>query len=231
MGVRPGGRFTAEGVSLQDLLVFSYLVQPYQIVDGPDWLDVARWDVNATGATGTRNDVLLAIQRLLADRFSLVIRRNVRELPVYALVVARSDGRLGPQLQRSPVDCAAMRAEAQKTGVIPPDAPRLCVAEGRLGSVRIGGAPLADLAPMLSTRVQRTVVDRTGLEGTWDLTLTYTPDPAQIPPGPLFPGVSFDPNGPALFTAIQEQLGLKLEAARAPVDVLVIERVEFAREN
>jgi uncharacterized protein (TIGR03435 family) len=231
MGVRPGGRFTAEGVSLQDLLVFSYLVQPYQIVDGPDWLDVERWDVNATGATGTRNDVLLAVQRLLADRFSLVIRRDVRELPIYALVIARSDGRLGPQLQRSAVDCAAMRAEAQKTGVIPPDASRLCVAEGRLGSVRIGGAPLADLTPMLSTRVQRTVVDRTGLKGTWDLTLTYAPDPAQIPPGPLFPGVSFDPNGPALFTAIQEQLGLKLEAARAPVDVLVIEQAQFAREN
>jgi uncharacterized protein (TIGR03435 family) len=231
MGVRPGGRFTAEGVSLQDLIVFSYLVQPYQIVDGPGWLDVERWDVNATGATGTRNDVLLALQRLLTDRFSLVIRRDVRELPIYALVVARGDGRLGPQLKPSAVDCAAMRAEAQKTGVIPPDAPRLCVAEGRLGSVRIGGAPLADLAPMLSTRVQRMVVDRTGLTGTWDLTLTYAPDPAQIPPGPLFPGLSFDPNGPELSTAIQEQLGLRLEATRAPVDVLVIEQAGFAREN
>lgn len=231
MGVRPGGRFVAEGVSLQDLIVFSYLVQPYQIVDGPRWLDVDRWDVNATGATGTRNDVLAALQRLLAERFSLAIRRDVREIPIYALVVDRGDGRLGPQLKPSPVDCAALRAEAQKTGVIPPDAPSLCVAEGRLGSVRIAGAPLADLAPMLSTRVQRTVVDRTGLKGTWDLRLTYAPDPAQIPPGPLFPGVSFDPNGPSLFTALQEQLGLRLEATRAPVEVLVIERAEFAREN
>jgi uncharacterized protein (TIGR03435 family) len=231
MGVRPGGRFVAEGVSLQDLIVFSYLVQPYQIVDGPAWLDVERWDVNATGATGTRNDVLVALQRLLADRFSLTIRRDVRELPVYALVVARGDGKVGPQLARSSADCAALRAEAQRTGVIPPDAPRLCVAEGRLGSIRIGGAPLADLAPMLSTRVQRTVVDRTGLKGTWDLTLTYAPEPAQIPPGPLFPGVSFDPNGPSLFTALQEQLGLKLEATRAPVEVLVIERVDHPTAN
>jgi uncharacterized protein (TIGR03435 family) len=65
---------------------------------------------------------------------------------------------------------------------------------------------------MLSTRVQRIVVDRTGLKGPWDLTLTYAPDPTQIPPGPLFPGVSFDPNGPSLFTALQEQLGLRLES-------------------
>jgi uncharacterized protein (TIGR03435 family) len=231
MGVRPGGRFMADGVSLQDLIVFSYLVQPYQIVDGPGWLDVERWDVNATGAAGTRNDTLAALRRLLADRFSLAVRRDVREIPVYALVLARGDGRLGPELKQSRVDCVALRAEAQKTGVIPPDAPKLCEAEGRLGSVRIAGAPLADLAPMLSTRVQRTVVDRTGLKGTWDLRLTYAPDPAQIPPGPLAPGVSFDPNGPSLFTAIQEQLGLRLEATRAPVEVLVIERAEFARDN
>lgn len=234
MGRRPGGRFTAQGVSLQDLIVFAYRLQPYQIVGGPRWLDTDRWDISAVGAQGTPDDVLIALQQLLADRFSLVARRETRELPIYALVVARSDGRLGPQLKRSTVDCAAMKAEANKTGVIPPDAARLCDVQGRVGSIQMGGSALSEFTPILSTRLQRTVVDRTGLIGPWDLTLTYTPEPSQIAQGVLAPGgaqPSFDPNGPSIFTAVQEQLGLKLEATRAPVEVLVIERAEFARDN
>ena len=233
MGRQPGGRFTAQGVSLQDLIVFAYHVQPYQIVDGPRWLDTERWDISAAGAGGTPEQGLVALQALLADRFSLVIRKDKRELPVYVLVVARSDGRLGPQLVRSPVDCAAMQAEASRTGVIPPNARQLCQVEGRVGSITIGGAPLTELATMLSTRMQRTVLDRTGLTGAWNVALTYTPEPSQIAAGALAPGAqpTFDPNGPSIFTAVQEQLGLKLDATRAPVDVLVVERAEFAREN
>jgi uncharacterized protein (TIGR03435 family) len=105
--------------------------------------------------------------------------------------------------------------------------------EGRLGSIQIGGSPLSTFAAMLSTRLQRTVVDRTGLTGPWDVTLTYTPEPSQIAPGALSPGQqpTFDPNGASIFTAVQEQLGLRLEATRAPVDALVIERAEFATDN
>jgi uncharacterized protein (TIGR03435 family) len=234
MGRQPGGRFTAQGVSLQDLIVFAYNIQPYQIVDGPAWLDVERWDVAATGAPGTPEDVLRALQQLLADRFSLVVRRETRELPVYALTMARSDGRLGEQMKRAALDCNAARAEAQKTGIIPPDAKRLCFVQGRVGGIRIGGAPLSDFAAMLSTRLQRTVIDRTGLSGAWDLTLTYTPEPQQIAKGagsPLEPALDVDPNGPSIFTAVQEQLGLKLEALSAPVAVLAIQRAEFATEN
>ena len=233
MGRRPGGRFVAQGVSLQDLIVFAYRVQPYQIAGGPRWLDTDRWDVAATGAAGTPDETLVALQLLLAERFSLVVRREVRELPIYALVVARGDGRLGPQLKRSPIDCAAMKAEAVRTGVVPQNAGRLCEVQGRVGSIQVGGSPLSELTPLLSTRLQRTVVDRTGLTGAWDLTLTYTPEPSQIAPGVLAPGTqpSFDPNGPSIFTAIQEQLGLKLDATRAPVDVLVIDRAEPARDE
>lgn len=233
MGRQPGGRFTAQGVSLQDLIVFSYDVQPYQIVEGPRWIDTERWDVTATGAPGTPADVLVALQNLLTNRFSLLVRREKRDLPVFALVVARNDGRLGPQLKQSAIDCAAAQKEALKTGVIPPNAKQLCNAQGRVGSIQIGGSPLSAFAAMLSTRLQRTVVDRTGLTGPWDLMLTYTPEPSQIAQGALSPGQqpTFDPNGPSIFTAVQEQLGLKLEAIRAPVDVLVIERAEFATDN
>lgn len=234
MGRRPGGRFVAEGVSLQDLLVFAYGVQPYQIIGGPPWLDKERWDVNAAGAPGTPNEVLVALQSLLAERFSLMVRREQQELPVYALVVARGDRGPGPQLKRSAADCVAMRAEASRTGVIPPDVARLCRgAQGRIGSIQMTGQPITELVPLLSTRVQRTVVDRTGLAGPWDLMLTYAPDASPIPADAAAQGIQVptDPNAPSLFTALQEQLGLKLESTRAPVDVLVIAHAEFAREN
>ena len=232
-GRQPGGRFVAQGVTLQDLILFAYRLQPFQIVGGPRWLDTERWDITAVGAAGAPDDVLIALQRLLADRFSLVTRRELRELPIYALVRARSDARLGPQLKPSPIDCAAVKAEAERTRVIAPNASRLCNAQGRIGSIQMGGSPLSEFTALLSTRLQRTVVDRTGLTGPWDLTLTYTPEPSQISPGVLAPGTqpAFDPNGPSIFTAVQEQLGLKLEATRAPVEVLVIERAEFAGEQ
>ena len=232
MGRQPGGRFTAQGVSLQDLIVFAYALQPYQIIGGPRWLDTDRWDVVAAGSTRDPAGVLVALQRLLADRFALAVRRETREMPVYALMLARSDGRLGPQLKRSAVDCSAVRSQAERTGNIPPEA-RMCDVQGRIGSIQMSGSPIVDVAPLLSTRLQRTVIDRTGLTGPWDLTLTYTPEPNQIAAGVVGPGVAatVDPNGPSIFTAVQEQLGLKLESTRAPVDVLVIERAEFAREN
>jgi bla regulator protein blaR1 len=233
VGRQPGGRFTAQGATLQDIIVFAYRLQSYQIVGGPAWLNKDRWDISANGGPTSPEDELVALQRLLADRFSLTIHRETQQLPVFTLVLARSDGRLGPQLVRSPVDCAAMRAEAAKTGVIPPDARRLCNVQGRIGSIRMGGSPLSEFIQILAERLQRTVVDRTGLAGPWDLTLTYTPEPSQIAPGALAPGdqPTIDPNGPSIFTAVQEQLGLKLEATRAPVEVLVIDRAEIAKEN
>jgi uncharacterized protein (TIGR03435 family) len=233
LGRRPGGRFVAEGASLQELIEFAYGLQPYQITGGPGWLSTERWDVNATGAPGTPNDVLVAVQQLLADRFSLVVHRDTRELQVYALVLARRDGGFGPQLKRSPIDCAALQAEALRTGVVPPEARGRCMAQGRVGSIQIGGSPLSELVLLLSARLQRMVVDRTALTGPWDVTLTYTPEPSQIARGVLAPGdqPNVNPDGPSIFTAVQEQLGLKLESTRAPVDVLVIDRAEFARDN
>src|SRR5262249_41255888 len=154
-----------------------------QILGGPAWWNKDRWDISATGVPGTPEDVLVALQHLLADRFSLVVHRDMQQLPIFALVLSRSDGRLGPQLKRASIDCAAAQAEAAKTGVIPPDASRLCNVQGRAGSIRMGGSPLSEFAAILAERLQRTVVDRTGLSGSWDLTLTYTPEPDQIAPG------------------------------------------------
>ena len=182
---------------------------------------------------GIVDDTLAALQTLLRDRFKLVIRRETREGPIYALVIDRSDGRLGPQMNRSAIDCAAAWSVLSAGGT-PPAAARSCGIRGRIGSLQSVGGSLTDLAESLSERLQRQVVDRTGLNGGWDFTLTYSQDPSQISPGVLAPDTPpppADPEKPSLFTALREQLGVKLDAARGPVEILVIERAERAVAN
>jgi uncharacterized protein (TIGR03435 family) len=251
VGRQPGGRLSATAATLRELIEFAYRLQSYQLVEGPNlkerrqgvpvgWIAQDRWDVAATldtppvrVAPGAVDDTMLALRALLRDRFKLAVRAETRQLPIYALTLARADGRLGAQLVRSSVDCAALIAEVLRTGGQPPPEARSCGVRGRLGSIQAGGSTMGELAEGLSPRLQRAVIDRTSLAGPWDFTLTYTPDPSQIAPGTFTPGTEpqFDPNGPSLFTAVQEQLGLKLESTRGPVEVLVIERAEPATEN
>jgi uncharacterized protein (TIGR03435 family) len=166
------------------------------------------------------------LQTLLADRFKLVIRREMRDTPVYALVLARADGRLGSGLRQSTVDCAAINAAlnaARQRGETPPapaDGRPLCGTRTGRGTVMTSGVAMADFARNLAPQTGRAVVDRTGLNGAFDIDLTWTPD--QGPPGPDGP-VAPAGDGVSLFAAIQEQLGLKLDAQRAPVDTLVID--------
>jgi uncharacterized protein (TIGR03435 family) len=176
---------------------------------------------------------MLMLQSLLAERFKLATHKDTRELPIYSLEVARSDGRLGPQLRPATVDCEAMIAAARARGGPPPAPPApgerpICGIRINPGRLSGGGFPLSQFAATLSQFVQRIVVDRTGLSGNFDVDLTWTPD--QLPQGGPPPGAPplppADPNGPSIYTAVQEQLGLKLESAKGPVDVLVIDRAE-----
>src|SRR5688572_33249561 len=187
MGRQPGGRFVAQGVSLQDLIVFAYEVQPYQILDGPRWLDTERWDVTAAGAPGSPADVLVALQHLLASRFSLAIRQEKRELPIFALVTARADRQLGPQLKQSALDCAVAQKEALKTGVIPPTAKQVCRVEGRVGSIQIGGAPPPPIPAGLLTRPPPPLRAPPGAAGARGVALTPTPHTPQTAAGVRFP--------------------------------------------
>jgi uncharacterized protein (TIGR03435 family) len=186
---------------------------------------------------GTPDDTLLALRTLLVDRFKLVLRRETQELPIYALVLARPGGLPGPQMSRSSIDCMAIVAARNRGAGAPPGAPngnRPCGLQGRIGSIQSIGSPLSELTISLSSRVERTVVDRTGLTGTWDFMLTYAADASQIAQGTLAPGAQpppADPNQPSLFTALQEQLGLTLESTRGPVEVLAIERVDRPSED
>jgi uncharacterized protein (TIGR03435 family) len=160
----------------------------------------------------------LMTRTLLADRFKLVVHGETREMPIYALVLARRDGTLGPQFHHSTVDCTASTAR--------------CGA-GKTGDFTMHGEaiPMGQLLVGLLPWVDRFIVDRTGLTGIFDVDLQWTP--GRLPPGAGPPGgpPPVDPNRPSIFTAVQEQLGLKLESAKGPVDVLVIDHIERPTED
>src|ERR1051326_3414072 len=250
IGMQPGGRFTATNVPLRMLIRNAYQLQDSQLVGGPDWITNERYDISAKAEDGVVSGpqppmgqpgpIQLMLRALLAERFKLVVHNEDREMPIFALVLNRPDGKLGPQLTKSDVDCAAMmgRGRGNGRGPIPPPEPGQpmpCGIRIGFGNMAVGSAPMSQVAASLSQFAGRIVVDKTGLTGAYDMNLTWTPDNMpQRPPGapePLVNGVPIDPNGPSLFTAVQEQLGLKLESQKAPIKVLVIDRAERPVEN
>jgi uncharacterized protein (TIGR03435 family) len=203
----PGG-VSITNATLQMMMRWAYRIQDDQIINGPSWLTSARFDVVGKAETSVSEEVLLRsmLRALLVDRFMLVVHNETRKLPIYALVPVRKDGQFGPRLRRSS-DCATP-LEQQSTRCWPKVVP---------GNVSVRGAAMQGLTVSLSVFVGRTVVDRTGRAGMFDVDLTWTPD---------LGSQAADPNSPSLFTALQEQLGLKLESTKGPVDVLVIDHVE-----
>ena len=213
----PGGRMTATNVTLRELVLWVYAVQPFQIAAGPGWQDTDRFDIAATpaGAPASADDVTAMARALLADRFKLIVHTESREQPTYGLVMARADGALGSGLAKSDVDCGAARTSA---------APRPeCGTQMVPGLMRARGLAISRLAGLLSTTLGRQVIDKTGLEGYFNFQLRWMPIAGA-------PAVQND-DRPSLFTALQEQLGLKLNADRGQVDTLVIDSAERPTEN
>lgn len=235
----PDGSFSATNQTLSSFLTLAYQIQIFQLVGAPTWVSTERWDIEAkTSGTvppqssGQAPSDLLMLRALLEDRFQLVTRREIQNTSVYALVADRNDARLGPQIRR-PLDdfCARMRAAASAAAAAPPaDNPRECGLRGdglggNAATFRARGVLLSDFARTLSGQVQRMVIDRTGLTGEWDFDLAFTP--LRLRPNVGEPS----PESASIFTALREQLGLKLESTQAPVEVLVIEKVERASPN
>ena len=237
MQTQPGGRLIVTNARLKSLIATAFdMSEPQSLIDsrilgGPEWIGSERYDINAKANTefkpspdGPPRELLLMIRSLLLERFKLKAHMETRELPIYELVLARVDGRLGPEMRKPAADCDAAIA----AGIPPPrqpGEPPPCGLMGGPARTIAGGATMQQLAGNLSNRVERLVVDKTGLAGRFAFTLAWTPDriPTEAPP----PGIpQIDPNGPSLFTALQEQLGLKLEPAKGQVDVLVIDSVE-----
>jgi len=229
-GGQPGGRVAVVNNTLRNIIRNTWNLQNFQIVGGADWINNDRWDITAKAPEGVPiqpAQVMQMMRGLLADRFKLVVHNETRDMPVYALVLARADGKFGPQMRRSETDCVAIAAAIKRGEPEPPRSPDspLCGTRTGRGTVMTSGVMMADFARNLSNAAGRFIVDRTGLTGGFALELKFTPDP-------LGPNVG-DPASdlPSLFAAVQEQLGLKLEAQRAPVEVLVIDSAQRAVEN
>jgi uncharacterized protein (TIGR03435 family) len=251
--------FTVTNLPLRTLIMQAYRVSQYQLVGAPGWLDSERFDIIAKAPAGTRpEDTTLMLRGLLADRFKLKVRGDTRETQIYALVLARSDGRLGPKMSKSTDDCekiiaerraAATAARAGGAGPLPipftppgPNEKPVCAMNMRpmpvsngppLMALRAGGQPLQILVNQISGLLNRRVVDRTGLAGLYDFELQYSmmaQGPlTTAPAGATTPTAPID-DGPTIFDAVRE-LGLKLESERGPVEHLVIESVERPTED
>jgi uncharacterized protein (TIGR03435 family) len=243
------GRYVAQNLTLQNIIRRAFGVQgsqgpnsgidllEQQVAGGPEWVAVDKWDVIATTAQATQPPQMrLMLQRMLAERFKLRAHWEKRELPVYLLSLARADGALGPGLTRtSDEECAKAKAAGPPPMPEPaqPGQPPPPMALPNCGAVQFGpgqltarGASMEFLVQALVntpvvTGIDRPVFDRTGLKGNFGFQLKFAPATSVNP----------DPDRPHLVTALTEQLGLKLEATRAPVDVLVIDSVERANPN
>jgi uncharacterized protein (TIGR03435 family) len=238
LGIQRGGRFTATNVPLRLLITNAYRIQDFQIEGAPSWIATDRFDIVAKAESDIPEAQLqLLVQALLAERFKLAVHRDAREMPIYALVLAHQDGKLGPKLSASTVDCDALRAQGRNGGPPAPPPPGAMMPCGmRMGPGSLTGSAMSmgQFARTLSNAVHRVVVDKTGLAGGYDFDLSFTPEqmlgggPGGGPAGPGgaagLPAV--DPNGPSIYTALQEQLGLKLDSQRGPVETLVIDHVE-----
>lgn len=222
----PGGRFTATAVTVGALLRIAYRIQPYQLVGAPSWIGTKRYDIAAKVEGSPAPSLQVFLRALLKDRFRLAIHNEIREMPIFALVVSRSDGRLGPQLSKSSFDCAAYSA-----GPHPPPEPGHtpnCATNIGLGTLLGKAISMAQLATSLAPFAARFTVDRTALTGSYDVELRWTPDQGfPDPAGNVTP----DPSGPSIFTALQEQLGLKLISDKGSVAVLVVDHLEEPSAN
>jgi uncharacterized protein (TIGR03435 family) len=233
----PGGRLDITNMPLKQMIVIAWNVQPFQISGGPSWFDSDRYDIAAKPAiTPKGSDFRLMLQSLLFERFHLAIHRETKELPLYALVTAKSDGKLGPGLTRSKEgDCSSVDPSMPPPPRVPGKVPALGCGNFAMGpmDIRAVAVPISDLAPLLSGLLGRTVVDKTGLDGKFDVSMEWTADEnraLQLAPDALRPPPS-DTTGSSIFTALQEKLGLRLQSQKGPVTVLVIDHVERPTEN
>ena len=231
MGVlTPGGIWTVHNATLGSLLTFSVglnnpeLLLSDRIVGLQDWMRNEKWDIEARAPAGVGTGQLVPmVQRLMADRYGLRTHIEQRPKDVYILKLARHDGRTGPQLRPSAAECAAARTARTN----PPASCRHARPEPRTGndvSQAFDMLPMSSIATLLQQFAARPVIDRTGLTGYYDVTLQFDSKSTRLLPGELATGDS-------LFTAVQEQLGLKLESAREPVDVLVIDAATRPEPN
>src|SRR5262245_11600369 len=219
--IEPGGRLNVTAATLKELICAAYRVDDFRVVGGPPWMSSDRWDVQAKAdENASQSQINEMFQNLLAGRFDLKFHKDRRKVPVYELVIARN----GPKLQQSKSEAAGSSHNSGNR-------------ENHGSGGHAGGTSMttAQLAQMLGQIVGRTVIDKTGLREKYDVRLSWRPDPGQgvsasdhVPSERLELGASSptDPNLPSIFTALQEQLGLKLQSTKGLAEVMVIDSAQ-----
>jgi uncharacterized protein (TIGR03435 family) len=239
----PNGRFTATSTTLRTLILRAHKLHDSQLIGYPEWIDVERFDIDARTASPPAEGpeaLMVPLRALLAERFDMRTHADTRQLPAYVLRLGRRDGQLGPQIRPTQADCSGQKVLSQ-------DEIRATVRDGwpPCGMVfvvsfttkasagtavqmrfRRSATTIEDLAASFQGAVGRPVVNRTGLEGRYDVEYSYSPQPADA-------GVTsaFGPEAPGVLAAVEEQLGLRLEAERTDVPVLVVDSVERPTAN
>jgi uncharacterized protein (TIGR03435 family) len=225
IGSAPSGRFNAENMTARAVIRSAYSVKDFQIMGGPAWMYNDRFDITAKGNAVTGVDGIQAmVQSLLADRYKLAFHRETKEMPIYEPVAAKGGLKIAAPKEGSCVVVDPKNPPNPPRPGEPP--PRFC------GTVRMGrglleayGINMDRFLSVLSDTVGRRVIDKTAFAGTFDVHLEYTPD--EVAAG----GTSSDSQAPSIFTALQEQLGLRLDNSKGPVEVLVIDHLEKPSEN
>jgi len=204
-----GRHAIVQNQTVEIMLMFGYGLQKSQIVDAPDWVKTQRYDVDGVANVEGRPDVKQfqsMVRKLLVERFGLKMHMEQREMPVFALTVAKG----GTKMEKSATDPNGVMNQDVRNG----DGQR---------RLRFTNTSMKDLALLMLVEVDRPVVDQTGLEGRYNFQLSYTKDESRAP--------TDGSAAPSLFTAVREQLGLKLEPVKAPAEVLVIDAVERPSAN
>jgi uncharacterized protein (TIGR03435 family) len=217
------GRFVYVNTPLWVLITLAYSIPSERVLDMPDWARRDKYDITATHSPEYRafsQQQRAMLQRLLEERFSLQAHRETREMPVYELIKARSDNQLGPRLRTATLDCSPGGTTS----------PAQCGTRITPGLIDGKWVPWQMLLDQLPSAVGRAVIDRTGLQGQFEVRLEWSPDPSvsRSPEAVVSATVAAATPGErvSIFTALPEQLGVKLQDARAPLEVLVIDRLE-----
>jgi uncharacterized protein (TIGR03435 family) len=256
----PTGRVNILNASVRMMLRSSYRLQDYQIIGGPDWMNSDRFDIQTSPPSGYQPEppglpclgpdcpltaVQIMMQGMLADRFQLKSHRETRELPVYELTIARGGFKL-KEVAPPPLRAAGVPPgpppPPPPPGTPPPTNPSALPTPPPGAMMNFGrgiaatAVPFAALVSSLTQILGRPVIDKTGIKGYYDIKMVFSGDgipnagPVPQPPGGLAPLDAADPM-PSIFTAIQERLGLKLDSARGPVEVLLIDGIQKPMEN
>jgi uncharacterized protein (TIGR03435 family) len=230
-------RFVATNTPLLFLILEAYDLKGYELIGAPEWTHDKAFDVVGTypAQRPTEPEIRKMLQGLLADRFGLKVHTEQREIPAYDLIVARKDGRLGPQLLKSNVDCVAWMKEMHNRSRVDAGGPSPVSPSGKRPECTItatrryltgGAVAVQDFIGPLGVMVSKPVVDKTGLTGAYDIDLQWDPTGLAVEPAK---GGSTE--APTIFTAVEEQLGLKLVSHKEKFDVVVVDTIKLPSAN